>query len=216
MKIIITSAICLVALLLSSLMVLSGLIDITGFSFKFWFFVSVLIAYGGYKWKFKNQKNFRWFLLKKYVSINSFFKIIDNRVVQYSDDNKVTPMQEKAVKLWKLCLRDKGTNISCSISNRTRQIEKNNMLIILSPLNQIDYLMTILDIDNNKNCIYEIRIGSDLSEGVISAFDNENEKRMKEGEEERRNSIYSDLDKLLSQEEEALKPLNRVKIKNPQ
>lgn len=210
MKIILTTTICLVSLILSTLIVLCGLTELTGLGFKVWFTVSLLITYGAYKWKFKNEKRFRWFLLKKYVTINSFFKKIDNRVVQYSEDNKVTPMQEKAVKLWKLCLRDKETNISCSISNRTRQIEKKNMLIILSPLNQIDYLMTILDIDNNKNCLYEIRIGPVLSEGVISSFDSENERRMKEGEEERRNSIYSDLDKLVSQEEEA------VKVKIPQ
>ena len=118
-------------------------------------------------------------------------------------------MQEKAVRLWKLCLRDKETNISCSISNRTRQIEKTNMLIILSPLNQLDYLMTILDIDDkNKSCLYEIRIGPKMAEGVISSFDNENERRMREGEEERRNSIYNDLDKLLQQEEQALKPVS--------
>jgi hypothetical protein len=66
-----------------------------------------------------------------------------------------------------------------------------------------------MDIDDkNKSCVYEIRIGAKLAEGVILSFDNENERRMREGEEERRNSIYNDLDKLLLQEEEALRAMS--------
>jgi hypothetical protein len=125
----------------------------------------------------------------------------------YSDEErKVSELQDKGIRLWKLCLRDKDTSISCSISNQMRQIEKNSMVIILSPINSIDYLMTIMDIDRSKSCLYEIRIGPKLSESVISAFDNENERRMKLGEEERRDSIMKDLDKLLQQEEMAIKP----------
>ena len=87
-----------------------------------------------------------------------------------------------------------------------RQIEKNSMVIILSPINSVDYLMTIMDIDRSKSCLYEIRITQKLAEGVISAFDSENERRMKLGEEERRDSIMKDLDKLLQLEEMAIKP----------
>jgi hypothetical protein len=66
-----------------------------------------------------------------------------------------------------------------------------------------------MDIDDkNKSCVYEIRIGPKLAEGIILSFDNENERRLREGEEERRKSIYKDLDKLLLQEEEALRVMS--------
>lgn len=158
-----------------------------------------------FRYRFKSVKRFRYNLLKKFISVNAFFKRIDTKVTYDGEDKKITPLQEKAVRLWKLCLRDTETNLSCSISDKTRHIEKNNLLIILTPMNQLDYLMTIVDGDDSKSCLYEIRIGSKLSGGVITSFDNENERRMKEGEEDKRKTIHSDLDKLLLQEENSLK-----------
>jgi hypothetical protein len=176
-----------------------------GIGFGPWFLLGIVISYIFYRRTFKTTRSFRYFLIKKYININSKFRRIDHRLVSLEkDDEGTNALQEKAVKLWKLCLRDKETNISCSISTRTRQIEKNNMLIILSPLNTLDYLMTIIDVDKDKSCLYEIRMSDKVSDSVIAVFDNENEKRMKEGEEERRKSIYNDLDKLLTQEEQAL------------
>ena len=175
----------------------------TGFSVWLLGFIVVNSIY--FKYRFKTVKRFRYTLLKKFISINSFFKRIDTKVTYDGEDKKITPLQEKAVKLWKLCLRDTETNLSCSISDKTRHIEKNNLIIILTPMNQLDYLMTIVDGDDSKSCLYEIRIGSKLSSGVITSFDNENERRMKEGEEDKRKTIHSDLDKLLLQEENSLK-----------
>lgn len=206
-KFILTTLILIFSLVMSGILVLLDVNIITKVPFLIWFITFCIVGYFYFRYRFKKITTFKYFLIRVYVKMNSFFKDIDDKVA-YQEETTTSPMQEKAVKLWKLCLRDKNTNISCSISNQIRQIEKNNLLIILSPLNQIDYLMSILDIDNGKNCIYEIRIGKKLAEGVISTFDNENEKRMREGEEERRNSIYNDLDKLLLQQEHS--------IKNPQ
>ena len=89
--------------------------------------------------------------------------------------------------------------------NKIRQIEKDNMVIILTPMNEQDYLMTIMDVDNNKSCLYEIRIGNKNSILLIDLFDNENEKRMLIGQKEKRDTIQNDLDKLLKQQEEVLR-----------
>lgn len=113
-------------------------------------------------------------------------------------------LEEKVIRLWKLCLKNKSTQISCSIPKQIRQLHKDNMLIILSPLNSIEYLMTIIDTDNTKRCLYEVTITQKQCDVVISAFDTENEKRMRQTEQERRNSIHNDLDSLLKKEEEFL------------
>jgi hypothetical protein len=109
------------------------------------------------------------------------------------------------MRLWKLLLRDLGSQISCSLGNRIRQIEKDNMLLILSPINQVDYQLTIMDVDNNKSCLYEIPVHSKFAESLIEIFDTENERRMSIGQIEKRKSIHNDLDKLISQQENALK-----------
>jgi hypothetical protein len=115
------------------------------------------------------------------------------------------PIQIKSHRLWKLLLCDKNSVISCSMVNKTRQIEKNNMLVILSPLNEMDNLMTIMDVDENKSCLYEIRFGPNTSSDLIELFDMENEVRMKAGQSEKRESIHNDLDKLLKQQEDVLR-----------
>ena len=176
-----------------------------GIGFPIWMLGFVILNTIYFRYRFKSVKRFRYSLLKKFISVNAFFKKIDTKVTYETEDKKITPLQEKAVKLWKLCLKDMETNLSCSISDKTRHIEKDNLLIILSPMNELDYLMTIVDGDNSKSCLYEIRIGSKLSSSVTTTFDNENERRMKEGEEDKRKTIHSDLDKLLLQEENSLK-----------
>lgn len=203
MKIITIILIVLSSLIISGIFLISGLVELSNIPYIYWS-LSFMIIFGTLlKLKFKNEKIFKYYLIKKYLTINTLLKWFDTKVT--SGETKFTPMQEKAVKLWKLCLKDKKTNMSCSISNRIRHIEKNNMLIILSPINQLDYLMTIIDIDNSKSCLYEIRITSKLSEDVILSFDTENQKRMMNREEGKRKFIYNDLDKLLLREEESVK-----------
>jgi hypothetical protein len=195
----------ILAFILSGILVLMGIPKLTGIPFEAWFCLFMVMVYGLYKYRFKNSKAFRFYILKKYIRYNSIFRKID-KVAISDDSEKVSPMQEKALRLWKLCLKDRDTNITCSISNKTRQIEKNNMLITLSTLSSssIDYQMTIIDVDRDKSCLYEIRLSDRIVQSVITSFDVENERRMKEGEDEKRNSICSDLDKLLLQEESAV------------
>ena len=134
-------------------------------------------------------------LIRTYIFLNKSFRKIDIKM-QYNEDSTTTELQERAIGLWKLCLRDKKTNLSSSLGNKYRQIGKDNMMIVLSPINAVDYLMTIMDVDNSKSCLYEVRIGQKMSNIIIMAFDTENEKRMRLEEEERRNLIFKDLDKL--------------------
>jgi hypothetical protein len=174
-----------------------GIVDLSKIKFIYWVISFSIILLSLYKYKFKSEKLFKYFIFKNYLNINKSLKWFDTKVT--SGEIKVSPMQEKAVKLWKVCLKNKKSIISCSISNKIRHIEKNNLLITLSPTNQIDYLMTI--IDNNKSCLYEIRISSKLADDVILSFDVENQRRMMIIEESKRKFIYNDLDKLLSSEE---------------
>ena len=93
--------------------------------------------------------------------------------------------------------------------DKVRQIERDNMIVLLSPMNEVDHLMTIMDVDDNKSCLYEIRFSNKSSQNLIDLFDTENEKRMLQGQSEKRESIHNDLDKLLKQQEDILKKQKR-------
>lgn len=206
MRFILVVFVAVIALIMSGFLTLFGILDwIPGMDFWILNLITLILSSVLVWSRFRSMSQFKFFVLKTYLRLNGFFSKMDTRL-SYSDEEKqVTELQEKGIRLWKLCLKDPDTSLTSSISNQIRQIEKDNVVIILNPINAVDYLMTIMDVDPTKSCLYEIRIGQKLSESVISSFDGENERRMKLGEEERRKSIFMDLDKLLLQEEEAVR-----------
>jgi hypothetical protein len=155
------------------------------------------------------MKSFKIFLLRKYIKTKEYCRSLKDKVTESRDSHDNLPIQVKSAKLWKLLLRDSGSVISCSMVNKIRQIERDNMLIIMSPLNEMDSMMTIMDVDNNKSCLYEIRFGNRSSSNLIELFDTENERRMLLGQSEKRESIHNDLDKLLFQQEDVLRKQKR-------
>lgn len=155
------------------------------------------------------MKTFKIFLFRKYIKTKEYFRSVGGKLTQNREPHDNLPIQVKSAKLWKLLLRDAGSVISCSMVNKIRQIERDNMLIIMSPLNEMDSMMTIMDVDNNKSCLYEIRFGNRSSSTLIELFDTENERRMLLGQSEKRESIHNDLDKLLKQQEDVLKRQKR-------
>lgn len=150
-------------------------------------------------------------ILRGYINFKWYFSRVKSKFeTQELPDNR--PIQIKSFRLWKLLLKDQDSVISCSMVNKTRQIERDNMLLILTPMNEIDHLMTIMDVDDHKSCLYEIRFSNKSSQNLIELFDTENEKRMQDGQSEKRNSIHNDLDKLLKQQEDVLKKQKRNQL----
>lgn len=196
-KLILTTVIFIFSIILSGLAILIDLHQMTGISFSLWLIIFGVLCYSYYKYKFKKISFFRMFIFREYLKVNNFFQKIDKSVTYESKDQKVNPIEEKAIKLWKIYLKDKDSYLSCSISKGTRQIEKDNLLLLLSPQEYDDYLMTIIEAEYDKSHLYEVVISRRNTSVVMSSFDNENEKRMKGSEDDKRNSIHTELDSLL-------------------
>jgi len=196
-KLLLTAAIFIFSVILSGLTVLSDLHQTTGISFSTWLMTFGLVGFIYYKIKFKKIGIFRIFIYREYIKLNNFFKKIDKTVSYDNKEFKINPIEEKAIKLWKLYLKDNDSYLSCSISKGTRQIEKDNLLLLLSPQEYDDYLMTIIESERDKSQLYEVVISRKNISLVVSSFDNENEKRMSGSEDDKRNSIHIELDNLL-------------------
>jgi len=117
-----------------------------------------------------------------------------------SNKRKLTPYEEKAIRLWRLCLKDEDTQMAYN-TNGVRQIEKEHVFIVFQPCGNQDYIMTIMDVNDNGRSLYEFHIPPKDSDDVCEYFDLEMEKRMRKAENNKRNIIESDIDKLLAQEE---------------
>ena len=126
---------------------------------------------------------------------------IDNRMT--IERKPITTYEGKAIRLWKILLKDEDTQMNYNTSG-VRQIEKDNVLMMFQPAGNSDYLMTLFDVDDTRRSLYELRIPQKESEVVSDYFDTEMEKRMKKAENNKRSIIETDLDKLLEKEEKLL------------
>ena len=126
------------------------------------------------------------------------------------DNQKLSPYQEKAIRLWRLALKDENAKLSYNTLG-VRHIEKKNLFITYQASGNSNYVMTIMDIGNGGKNLFEIHIPSKHSDYSAELFDTEMDKRMTKIENTKRSIIESDIDKLLEQEEKLLMSKNRDK-----
>lgn len=122
---------------------------------------------------------------------------IDNNLTP--DKQKLTPFEEKSIKLWRLCLKDSDTQLAYN-SSGIRQLEKDNLFLIFKPSGNHDFIMTIMDITEDRKSVFEIHIPLKHSDDVCDYFDDELEKRMRDTESHKRSIIGDDIDRLIVQE----------------
>ena len=128
---------------------------------------------------------------------------LDNKITP-EESRTVTPFQEKAIKLWRLCLKDSSTKLAFN-TNGVRQIEKENLLLVFQHNPSGESVMTIMDISDTSKNIYELNILSRQSAYVCDLFDDEMDKRMSIVESTKRQIIETDLDNLVVAQEGKLK-----------
>lgn len=121
---------------------------------------------------------------------------------------KMSYRAEKSMRLWKMSLKDPDLKMSLS-SNGDRQIERDDLLIILRAINSSDYLMTIMPISEVNGVmtrnLYEVRYSGKNADVICESFDVEMSKRMEKAQNSRITFIEGDLDRLITQTEEMLK-----------
>jgi hypothetical protein len=116
---------------------------------------------------------------------------------------KISPYQEKAIRLWKMLLKDKECRLGVN-SYGVRQIEKGDLLMVFQSANGTndDSVLTIMDVTDSGNNLYELHISYKSACNVCESFDTEMDRRMNDAENIRRSIIETDLDKLLRRQED--------------
>lgn len=128
-------------------------------------------------------------------------KRIDNKLS--NRNNELDPLEEKSIKLWKLCLKDRSTQLTYN-SSGIRQLEKEKIFLIFKPSGSI-HIMTIMDVTKDRKSVYEVHIPDGISKEICDFFDIEMEKRMRQAENNKKSIISDDIDRLIEQEEKELK-----------
>jgi hypothetical protein len=144
-----------------------------------------------------------WRLKRLRVRWRKWRRSIDNSIVS-SEDKVITPFQEKAIRLWKLVLKDKNSKLAFNTYG-IRQIELENLLLVFQHNPTGESIITIMDVNDVNHNLYELHIPVKNSLYICDQFDSEMDKRMNDVENKRRNIIETDLDNLLQQQEKRLK-----------
>jgi hypothetical protein len=200
MNILITILVFLLGLIFSGLLYMFGIVQLTPVPYNIWLLVSIGLFFVAYKIRFKNKRVLKFYLFRKWIEFNSWFYKIDKKMTL--GHRELNNMQSKAVKLWKLCLKDKNCNLQCSISNKQRQVESGKILIILSPDGVDHSIMSIFDhVDNNKCNFYEIVIPQPHLEEICQQFDDLVLKRMGNKEQKNRGMVEEFFDTMVSRQE---------------
>jgi hypothetical protein len=147
------------------------------------------------------KSKMRYLFLRNLVKWRNWRKTIDNKMT--AERSVLSPTEEKAIRLWKILLRDEETHMSYN-SLGVRQIEKENIFMIFQPGSNSGYIMTLMDVNEESRSLYELHIPPKHSDIVADNFDDELERRMKRAENNKRSIIETDIDILLRKEEKIL------------
>lgn len=116
------------------------------------------------------------------------------------EDQTTSPYQDKAIRLWKLTLKDTESKLGVNTQG-VRQIEKDNLLIIFQYTDSnSNSILTIMD-----NNVYELSIPPKQSITICDYFDDEMDRRMNKSVSAKRVIIETDLDKLVNSQDIQLK-----------
>lgn len=128
---------------------------------------------------------------------------LDNSIKPES--SKLTPYEEKGLRLWKMVIRDEDTQMAYN-SDGVRQIEKDTLFITVTPNNGSDrFTMTIMDITGSRRSLYELHVDGRPAAAALEAFDVEMQRRMRKVENSKRTLIETDIDKLVQHQDKVLK-----------
>ena len=154
----------------------------------------------------KIKYKIKYRILRGLVKFHNWKQSIDSKID--NERSRISPYEEKAIRLWRMLLKDEDTKMSYN-SFGVRQIEKENIFMIFQHSGNNDYIMTLMDVNENGRSLYELHFPQKHADIVSDHFDDELERRMKKTENNKRHIIENDIDKLIKVEEDIL--LNRKK-----
>jgi hypothetical protein len=119
---------------------------------------------------------------------------------------RISPYQEKAIRLWRMTLKDPDSRLGVNTYG-VRQVDRENLVMVFQDFggSNDDSILTIMDTNDNGNNLYELHISKRHAIMLCEAFDDEMNRRMNRVESAKRLLIESDLDNLLRSQEKRMK-----------
>ena len=121
------------------------------------------------------------------------------RIFKEENKHEMTPMHTKSKRLWTSLLKDPKTKFTTSLITKDIHLENSNFLLCLNRMNEVDYLLTIFNINSNRSYMYELALKSNIAQFFIDSFNEENETRLEKTKMVKISLINRDMEKLCNQ-----------------
>lgn len=154
-------------------------------------FILTLFFYLVYKIRFKNFRRFKIYLFRKWINYKSKRS---NIISGYKTND---PLIEKSIQIWKLCVKQKNSELHFSYLSKARQVKLGEYFLMFT---EVGYERGIIKVHyNSEGCssYYECYIKKNHLEDVVDYFDLEVEKRMRVIENQNKSKVISSLDSLI-------------------
>lgn len=152
-------------------------------------FILTLFLYLVYKIRFKNFRRFKIYLFRKWIKF------------QRSKNNKKrsldSPLSEKCIQIWKLCVKQKNSELLFSYISKSRQVLFEDFYLIFT---EDEYERGTIRFYNNKNgcnSYFECYVNKNNFEDVAEYFDLEIEKRMRVIDNSNKNKVLSNMNEII-------------------
>jgi hypothetical protein len=154
-------------------------------------FMLSLFFYLVYKIRFKNFNRLKIYFFRKWINFKyKYSKIGKKRIINQ-------PLTDRGIKIWKICTKDKRSELNFSYISKARQIKLGELYLIFT---EDEYERGTIKIYNNTsgcNSYFECYINKNNFEDVADYFDLEVEKRIRVIDNHNKNKVLHSMDELI-------------------
>lgn len=144
-----------------------------------------------YKIRFKNYNRFKIYVFRKWIRLKYKYSNIS---IKPSID---APLVERGIKIWRLCVRDKKSELNYSLVSKIRQVKLNNFYLVFTEDEFERGTIRIYNTDKSCSSYFECYITKNHFEEVADFFDIEVEKRVRIADNLNKSILIDNMDNII-------------------
>jgi hypothetical protein len=144
-----------------------------------------------YKIRFKNFNRFKIYVFRKWIRFKyKYSKISMTTKIE-------APLVERGIKIWKICVRDKKSELNYSLLSKIRQVKLDNFYLVFTEDAYERGTIRIYNFNESCSSYFECYITKINFEEVADFFDTEVEKRVRITDNNNKNILIDNMDKII-------------------
>ena len=144
-----------------------------------------------YKIRFKNFNRFKIYVFRKWIKFKyKYSKMSMTPIIE-------GPLIDRGIKIWKICVRDKKSELNFSPVSKIRQVKLDNFYLVFTEDGYERGTIRVYNFNESCSSYFECYITKNNFEDVADFFDIEVEKRIRITDNNNKNNLINNMDKII-------------------